>query len=75
MCEALTFLFDNIDVRFGSKLYPQIVGISTGTSFAPLVAYLFLFSYERALMMCFQMMNNLKLLKLSTLLFGIWTTY
>ena len=26
-CEALTFLLDNIYIRFGSKLYRQIVGI------------------------------------------------
>ena len=25
MCEALTFLLDNIYIRFGSKLYRQIV--------------------------------------------------
>ena len=27
MCEALSFLLDNIYIRFGSKLYRQIVGI------------------------------------------------
>ena len=27
VCEALTFLLDNIYIRFGSKLYRQIVGI------------------------------------------------
>ena len=27
VCEALTFLLDNIHIRFGSKLYRQIVGI------------------------------------------------
>ena len=47
MCEALTFLLDNIYIRFGSKLYRQIVGIPMGTDCAPLVAYLFLFCYER----------------------------
>ena len=44
VCEALTFLLDNIYIRFGSKLYRQIVGIPMGT---PLVADLFLFCYER----------------------------
>ena len=42
VCEALTFLLDNIYIRFGSKLYRQIVGIPIGTNCAPLVADLFL---------------------------------
>ena len=46
MCEALTFLLDNIYIRFGSKLYRQIVGIPKGTNCAHLVADLFLFCYE-----------------------------
>ena len=37
----------NIFIRFGSKLYRQIVGIPMGTNCAPLVADLFLFCYER----------------------------
>ena len=41
VCEALTFLLDNIYLRFGSKLYRQIVGIPMGTNYAPLVADLF----------------------------------
>ena len=45
MCGTLTFLLDNIYIRFGSKLYRQIVGIPMGTYFAPLVADLFLFCY------------------------------
>ena len=51
MCEALTFLLDNIYIRFGSKLYRQIVGIPMGTNRAPLVADLFLFCYERDFML------------------------
>ena len=46
VCEALTFLFDNIYIRFGSKLYSQFVGIPIGTNYAPLVADIFLFCYE-----------------------------
>ena len=38
---------DNIYIRFGTKLYRQIVGISMGTNCAPLVADFFLFCYER----------------------------
>ena len=47
----LTFLLDNIFIRFGTKLYRQVVGISMGTNCAPLVADLFLFCYERDFMM------------------------
>ena len=51
MCKALTFLLDNIYIRFGSKLYRQIVGIPMGTNCAPLVADLFLFCYDRDFML------------------------
>ena len=44
------FLLDNIYIRFGTKLYRQIVGIPMGTNCAPLVADLFLFCYERDFM-------------------------
>ena len=47
---ALSFLLDNIYIRFGTKLYRQIVGIPMGTNCAPLVADLFLFCYERDFM-------------------------
>ena len=51
MFEALTFLLDNIYIKFGSKLYRQIVGIRMGTNCVPLVADLFLFCYERDFML------------------------
>ena len=51
VCDALTFLLDNILIRFGTKLYRQVVGIPMGTNCAPLVADLFLFCYERDFMM------------------------
>ena len=43
VCDALSYLFDNtcIYIRFGTKLYGQIVGILMGTNCAPLVADLF----------------------------------
>ena len=50
VCEALIYLLDNIYIRFGTKLYRQIVGIPMGTICAPLVADLFLFCYERGFM-------------------------
>ena len=49
--DALTFLLDNIFIRFGTKLYRQLVGITMGTNCTPLVADLFLFCYERDFMM------------------------
>ena len=51
MCDALHYLLDNIFIRFGSKLYRQIVDIPMGTNCAPLVADLFLFCYERDVML------------------------
>ena len=51
VCDALTFLLDNIFIRFGTKLYRQVFGIPKGTNSAPLVADVFLFCYERDFMM------------------------
>ena len=51
MCEALHYLLDNILIKFGSKLYRQIVGIPVGTNCASLVADLILFCYERDFML------------------------
>ena len=48
---TLTFLLDNIYIRFGSKLCRQIVDISMGSNCAPLIADLFLFCYERGFML------------------------
>ena len=42
--DALTFLLDNIFIRFGTKLYRQVVGIPMDTN-------LFLICYERDFMM------------------------
>ena len=50
VCNALSFLLENIYFRFGNKLYRPIVGIPMGTNCAPLVADLFLFCYERDFM-------------------------
>ena len=50
MREVLIYLLDNIYIRFGTKLYRQIVGIPMGTNCASLVADLFLFCYERDFM-------------------------
>ena len=61
-CEALTFLLDNINIRFGSKLYRQIVGIPMGTNCAPLVADLFCSVMRETSCCLFQMLTSLKLL-------------
>ena len=50
MCATPYPILDNIYIRFGTKLYRQIVGIPMGTNCAPLVADLFLFCYERDFM-------------------------
>ena len=40
------FLIDNIFVKFGGCLFRQVIGIPMGTNCAPLLADLFLYSYE-----------------------------
>ena len=51
VCDALTFLLDNIFIRFGANLNRHVVGISMGINCVLLVAYLLLFCYERDFMM------------------------
>ena len=43
---AIDFLIDNIFVRFGGKVFRQVIGIPMGTNSAPLLADLFLHTYE-----------------------------
>ena len=45
----LKFLVDNIFVVFGEKVFQQIVGILIGHKYAPLLADIFLYSYEAEL--------------------------
>ena len=42
----LNFLIDNIYVEFGGQVFQQTIGIPMGTNCAPLLADLFLYSYE-----------------------------
>ncbi|KAK3093216.1 hypothetical protein FSP39_012788 [Pinctada imbricata] len=44
--QMLNFLIDNIFVVFGGKVFQQIVGIPMGTNCVPLLADIFLYSYE-----------------------------
>jgi hypothetical protein len=42
----LQFLIDNLFLMFGGRVFQQTVGIPMGTSCAPHLAELFLYSYE-----------------------------
>ena len=42
------FLVDNVYISVGNRIYKQTVGIPMGTDCAPMLANLFLFSYEYA---------------------------
>ena len=44
--KMIEFLIDNIFVQFGGRLFHQVIGIPMGTNCAPLLADLFLYSYE-----------------------------
>ena len=46
ICKMIEFLIDNIFVQFGGRLFRQVNGIPVGTNCAPLLADLFLYSYE-----------------------------
>ena len=42
----INFLIDNIFVECGGEIFQQVVGIPMGTNCAPLLADIFLYSYE-----------------------------
>ena len=46
ICRMVEFLIDNIFVKFGGCLFRQVIGIPMGKNCAPLLADLFLYSYE-----------------------------
>ena len=46
ICRMVEFLLDNIFVKFGRCLFHQVIGIPMGANCAPLLADLFLYSYE-----------------------------
>ena len=46
ICKMIEFLIDNIFVLFGGRLFRQATGIPMATNCAPLLADLFLYSYE-----------------------------
>ena len=57
-CVMLSTIFWTIFLRFGSKLYRQIVGIPMGINCARFVADLFLFSHERVFMLSLSYINQ-----------------
>ena len=67
VCDAVHYLFDNIFIRFGSKLYRHIVGIPMGTNCAPLIADMFLFVMRENLCCFFLTIIKQMLLKHLTL--------
>ena len=46
LCEAFTFLVENIYVQFEGVVYQQIVGLPTGTNYAPLIVDVFILLWE-----------------------------
>ena len=46
ICQMIDFLIDDIYINTGNHLFWQCIGISMGTNCAPLLANLFLYSYE-----------------------------
>ena len=46
ICKMIEFLIASIFVQFGGHLFRQAIGIPMGTNCAPLLADLFLYSYE-----------------------------
>ena len=69
ICKMIEFLVDNIYVRFGGQLFRQMVGIPMGTNCAPLLADLFLYSYENEFWI-----NSLRKAKESSLESSIYHT-
>ncbi len=57
----LEFLIDSIFVMFGGRVFQQTVGIPMGTSCAPLIADLFLYSYDADFIQGFLKKNEQKL--------------
>jgi hypothetical protein len=58
--DMLGFLVDNIYVVFGDQVFQQSVGIPMGINCAPLLADLFLYSYEAEFVQKLLQNNNKK---------------
>jgi hypothetical protein len=65
----LEFLIDNIFVIFCGRIFQQTVGIPMGTNYPPLLADLFLYSYEADCMQGLLKKNEKKLARSFTFTF------
>jgi len=65
----LDCLIDNIYVRFGDKVFRQTIGIPMGTNCAPLLADLFLYTYESSFIQELTKSNQSKLARKFNLTF------
>ena len=65
LCLAVDFLIDNIYVRFGNSVFRQVIGIPMGTNSAPLLADLFLHTFENDFMLKTMKENMPKAVKFS----------
>ena len=61
----LEFLIDSIFVLFGGRVFQQTVGTPMGTNCAPLLADLFLYSYEAGFIAKLLKKNKKKLARYS----------
>ena len=75
MCEVFTYLLDNIFIRFGTKLYRQIVGIPMGTNCASLIPDLLLFCYETDFMASLSYNKESEIIQALTLHLHIQTIF
>ena len=75
VCDALIYLLDDIFIRFGTKLHEQSVEIPMSTTCNPLTADLFLFCYERDLMISPSDDTQAEVIEALNLTFDIWTTF
>ena len=46
ICDMVEFFVDNIFVKFGGHVFRRVIGIPMGTNCFPLLADLFLYSYQ-----------------------------
>ena len=56
--QMIEFLVDNMFVVFAGKVFKQIIGISMGANCAPLIANIFLHSYEEEFIQHRQLFNK-----------------
>ena len=61
--KMLNFLIDNIFVKFAGKTFRQTIGIPMGTNCAPLLADLFLYSYEAEFIQSLQKAGSKRIAK------------